>query len=224
MTSTPQPITGAGSDFMAAKARDHLWMAFTRLSHYYDGSGHVPVIVRGEGAYIWDDQGNRYLDGLAGLFTNQLGHGRKDIGAAMAKQAEELAFFPTWAYARTADALYVNLFVGSTIRVGKVGGTEVEVVQKTDYPGQGKVALTLNPTAPSRFSVHVRVPDSCVPSSGCTGWRPANAGVSSMSALVISTATGFKSLACVSRPSRWASRGIDPPPQNGSMMAGGPSG
>jgi adenosylmethionine-8-amino-7-oxononanoate aminotransferase len=59
----------------------------------------LPIIVRGEGAYIWDDQGNRYLDGLAGLFTNQLGHGRKEIGAAMAKQAEELAFFPTWSYA-----------------------------------------------------------------------------------------------------------------------------
>jgi adenosylmethionine-8-amino-7-oxononanoate aminotransferase len=99
MTSTPQPITEPGPDFMADKARDHLWMAFTRHSHYYDGSGHVPIIVRGEGAYIWDDQGNRYLDGLAGLFTNQIGHGRKEIGEAMAKQAEELAFFPIWSYA-----------------------------------------------------------------------------------------------------------------------------
>jgi adenosylmethionine-8-amino-7-oxononanoate aminotransferase len=74
-------------------------MAFTRHSHYYDGSGHVPIIVRGEGAYIWDDQGNRYLDGLAGLFTNQIGHGRTEIGEAMAKQASELAFFPIWSYA-----------------------------------------------------------------------------------------------------------------------------
>jgi adenosylmethionine-8-amino-7-oxononanoate aminotransferase len=99
MTSTPQPITEPGHDLMADRARDHLWMAFTRHSHYYDGSGHVPIIVRGEGAYIYDDQGKRYLDGLSGLFTNQLGHGRKEIGAAMAKQAEELAFFPTWSYA-----------------------------------------------------------------------------------------------------------------------------
>jgi adenosylmethionine-8-amino-7-oxononanoate aminotransferase len=74
-------------------------MAFTRHSHYYDGSGHVPIIVRGEGAYIWDDQGNRYLDGLAGLFTNQIGHGRTEIGEAMARQASELAFFPIWSYA-----------------------------------------------------------------------------------------------------------------------------
>lgn len=99
MTSTPQPITEPGDDALADKARDHLWMAFTRHSHYYDGSGHVPVIVRGEGAYIWDDQGNRYLDGLSGLFTSQIGHGRKEMGAAMAKQAEELEFFPIWSYA-----------------------------------------------------------------------------------------------------------------------------
>ncbi|MCX6432493.1 MAG: aspartate aminotransferase family protein [Actinobacteria bacterium] len=74
-------------------------MPFTRHSVYYDGTGHVPVIVKGEGAYIWDDQGNRYLDGLSGLFVVQAGHGRKEIGAAMAMQAEELAFFPIWSYA-----------------------------------------------------------------------------------------------------------------------------
>jgi adenosylmethionine-8-amino-7-oxononanoate aminotransferase len=99
MTSTPQPITEPGIDTLADRARDHLWMPFTRHSHFYDGSGHVPVIVRGEGAYIYDDQGKRYLDGLAGLFTVQAGHGRREIGEAMARQAEELAFFPIWSYA-----------------------------------------------------------------------------------------------------------------------------
>ncbi len=99
MTSTPQPITEPGPDVLADKARDHLWMPFTRHSHFYDGSGHVPVIVRGEGAYVFDDQGKRYLDGLAGLFTVQAGHGRASIGQAMARQAEELAFFPIWSYA-----------------------------------------------------------------------------------------------------------------------------
>ena len=99
MTVSPQNITEPGPDALADKARDHLWMHFTRHSHYYDGSGHVPVITRGEGAYIWDDQGNRYFDGLSGLFVVQAGHGRKEIAAAMAKQAEELAFFPIWSYA-----------------------------------------------------------------------------------------------------------------------------
>ena len=72
--------------------------AFTRHSTYENG-GHVPVIVRGEGAYIWDDQGRRYLDGLAGLFTVQVGHGRRELADAAAAQARELAFFPLWSYA-----------------------------------------------------------------------------------------------------------------------------
>jgi adenosylmethionine-8-amino-7-oxononanoate aminotransferase len=78
-------------------AKDHLWMHFTRMSAYKDAD--VPVIVRGEGAYIYDAQGRRYLDGLAGLFVNQLGHGRTDLAEAAAKQAADLAFFPLWSYA-----------------------------------------------------------------------------------------------------------------------------
>jgi adenosylmethionine-8-amino-7-oxononanoate aminotransferase len=98
MTTTPQFVTEPGHDALADKARDHLWMHFTRHSTFYDG-GHVPVIVKGDGAYIWDDQGRRYLDGLAGLFVVQAGHGRKELAAAAARQAEELAFFPIWSYA-----------------------------------------------------------------------------------------------------------------------------
>ena len=59
----------------------------------------MPVIVRGEGAYVWDQHGKRYLDGLAGLFTSQLGHGRTELAEAGAKQAETLAYFPLWTYA-----------------------------------------------------------------------------------------------------------------------------
>jgi adenosylmethionine-8-amino-7-oxononanoate aminotransferase len=99
VTVSPQFITEPGDDALADSARDHLWMHFTRHSHYYDGSGHVPVIVRGEGAYIWDDQGRRYLDGLSGLFTVQAGHGRKELAAAAAQQSEQLAYFPIWSYA-----------------------------------------------------------------------------------------------------------------------------
>jgi adenosylmethionine-8-amino-7-oxononanoate aminotransferase len=98
MTSTPQYVTESGYDALAEKARDHLWMHFTRHSVYYEG-GHVPIIVKGEGCYIWDDQGRKYFDGLSGLFTVQVGHGRKELGAAAAKQMEELAYFPIWSYA-----------------------------------------------------------------------------------------------------------------------------
>ena len=56
-------------------------------------------IVRGEGAYIYDAAGKRYLDGLAGLFVSQPGHGRTDLAEAAAAQAKELAFHPLWSYA-----------------------------------------------------------------------------------------------------------------------------
>jgi adenosylmethionine-8-amino-7-oxononanoate aminotransferase len=98
MTTTPQTLTEYGQDTLADRARDHLWMHFTRHSAYENG-GHVPVIVRGEGAYVWDEAGRRYLDGLAGLFTVQVGHGRQELADAAAKQARELAFFPLWSYA-----------------------------------------------------------------------------------------------------------------------------
>ena len=59
----------------------------------------MPVIVKGEGAYIYDAKGRRYLDALAGLFVSQLGHGRTELADAAAKQARELAFMPLWSYA-----------------------------------------------------------------------------------------------------------------------------
>jgi adenosylmethionine-8-amino-7-oxononanoate aminotransferase len=104
MTATPQEVPAqepeqeARQAALAAAARDHLWMHFTRHSTYDQGAS-VPVIVRGEGAYIWDDRGRRYLDGLAGLFVVQVGHGRTELAEAAAKQASELAFFPLWSYA-----------------------------------------------------------------------------------------------------------------------------
>lgn len=81
-------------------AHDNLWMHFTRHSAY--AGTDVPIIVRGEGPYIWDSNGRRYLDALAGLFTSQLGHGRADLAEAAAKQAKELAYFPIWSYAHPA--------------------------------------------------------------------------------------------------------------------------
>jgi len=82
---------------LATSARDHLWMHFTRLSAYANAD--VPVIVRGEGPYIYDVAGKRYLDGLSGLFVVQAGHGRQELAEAAAKQAAELAYFPIWSYA-----------------------------------------------------------------------------------------------------------------------------
>jgi hypothetical protein len=67
---------------------------------------------------------------------------------------------PTWAYAKSPDGIYVNQFVGSTITVENVGGSDVEMVQKTNYPWDGKVAVTVNPKGGAkRMTLRVRVPD-----------------------------------------------------------------
>ncbi len=92
--------TAYSKDEIAAlqeKARRHLWLHFTRMSSY--ASSDVPVIVRGEGQYVFDQNGKRYLDGLAGLFVSQIGHGRTEVAEAGARQASELAYFPLWSYA-----------------------------------------------------------------------------------------------------------------------------
>ncbi|HEU4514237.1 MAG TPA: aspartate aminotransferase family protein [Nocardioidaceae bacterium] len=92
-----EPMSSDAYDSLQKSARDHLWMHFTRMSSYQDHE--VPVIVRGEGPYVYDAKGNRYLDALGGLFVNQLGHGRTDLAEAASKQASELAYFPLWSYA-----------------------------------------------------------------------------------------------------------------------------
>jgi adenosylmethionine-8-amino-7-oxononanoate aminotransferase len=78
-------------------AKRNLWLHFTRMSSYKDSD--VPVIVRGSGPYVYDNHGKRYLDGLAGLFVSQVGHGRTELAEAAARQASELAYFPLWSYA-----------------------------------------------------------------------------------------------------------------------------
>jgi adenosylmethionine-8-amino-7-oxononanoate aminotransferase len=91
-------MTASSLDASAQEAaKRHLWLHFTRMSSFADGD--VPVIVRGAGEYVFDQRGRRYLDGLSGLFTVQVGHGRQEIAEAGARQGTELAYFPLWSYA-----------------------------------------------------------------------------------------------------------------------------
>jgi adenosylmethionine-8-amino-7-oxononanoate aminotransferase len=79
-------------------ARDHLWLHFTRMSGYR--SEDVPIIVRGDGCYLEDANGKRYLDALAGLFAVQLGYSYgEEIGQAALEQMRELPFYTNWSYA-----------------------------------------------------------------------------------------------------------------------------
>jgi adenosylmethionine-8-amino-7-oxononanoate aminotransferase len=65
----------------------------------YSDDAEIPIIVRGEGCYLWDEHGNKYFDGLAALFCSNIGHGRQDVVQAGADQAAELEFVTNWSYA-----------------------------------------------------------------------------------------------------------------------------
>ncbi|HBM56000.1 MAG TPA: aspartate aminotransferase family protein, partial [Acidimicrobiaceae bacterium] len=80
---------------LAELAEKHLWGHFSVLKNEVDGTR---VIERGQGCYVWDTEGNRYLDGLAGLFVSQLGHGRPELAKAAGDQAATLGYFPIWTY------------------------------------------------------------------------------------------------------------------------------
>ncbi len=108
-TMTPSNAGQPGSEATAAEplglddvhlqeaAKRHLWMHFTRMSSYRDHD--VPIMVRGDGPWVYDSRGKKYLDGLSGLFVVQAGHGRRELAEAAAHQAGTLAYFPLWSYA-----------------------------------------------------------------------------------------------------------------------------
>ena len=83
---------------LQALARRHLWMHFSRMGEY-GPDAEIPILVRGDGCYVFDEHGKRYLDGLSALFCVNTGHSRPELAAAAAEQASELAFFTNWSYA-----------------------------------------------------------------------------------------------------------------------------
>jgi adenosylmethionine-8-amino-7-oxononanoate aminotransferase len=96
MASTEEAVR-TGQSTLQELAKRHLWMHFTRMSAYEHHE--VPIIVRGDGCYVWDEHGKRYLDALSALFCVNIGHGRADVVQAGADQAKELGFYTTWSYA-----------------------------------------------------------------------------------------------------------------------------
>jgi adenosylmethionine-8-amino-7-oxononanoate aminotransferase len=134
MTEFALPFDDETYAGLQKSAREHLWMHFTRMSSYDNAD--VPIIVRGEGAYIYDAKGKRYLDALAGLFVSQVGHGRQELADAAAKQAGQLGFFPLWSYAHpnaiTLAERIANYAPGDLNRVffTSGGGEAVETAWK----------------------------------------------------------------------------------------------
>ena len=90
-----------------------------------------------------------------------------------------LLMLPTWTYVKDAGGIYVNLFIGSTVKIEDVSGIDVEMVQVTNYPWSGDVAVTVNPSASKKFSIRVRVPNRSV--SDLYTASPESNGITSIS-------------------------------------------
>jgi uncharacterized protein len=104
------------------------------------------------------------LDGKNFTYTNELNssHSRYEwhtCPCCVGNIPRTLLMVPTWTYVRGESGVYVNMFIGSSIKVEKVAGTDLEMVQKTDYPWSGNIAITVNPAESKEFTVFVRIPD-----------------------------------------------------------------
>ena len=104
------------------------------------------------------------LDGKNFYYQNPLVEGKSRYSwhrcpCCVGNIPRTLLMIPTWTYAKSDDGIYVNLFIGSTINVERIAGTDVTMVQKTDYPWSGNVTISVHPKQTRQFTVYVRVPD-----------------------------------------------------------------
>ena len=81
-----------------------------RILHPWEGLEEIgrekrTVIVRGEGVYVYDTEGNRYLDAPGGMWCVNVGHGRREIADAISEQASQLAYFGIWNLANAPSAM-----------------------------------------------------------------------------------------------------------------------
>jgi DUF1680 family protein len=107
--------------------------------------------------------GSTDLEGKTFYYDNPLIGGRRAAWhvcpCCVGNIPRTLLMVPTWTYTKSADGVYVNLFIGSSINVGQVAGADLQMIQKTDYPWSGKIAITVKPKQTAQFTVYVRVPD-----------------------------------------------------------------
>jgi adenosylmethionine-8-amino-7-oxononanoate aminotransferase len=175
------PTTSMSIDELQQAARDHLWLHFTRM-----GGHEPPIIVRGEGCYLEDSNGKRYLDALAGLFAVQVGYSYgEEMGQAALEQMRELPFYTNWSYAhpRAIELAHevASLTPGDLNRVFFVsGGSEAiesawklarqyhqargerrwkAVARRTAYHGTTMGALSINGIPELRAPFEPLVPD-----------------------------------------------------------------
>ena len=143
---------------LRALARDHLWLHFTRMHDY-----EPPVIVRGEGCYLWDDTGKRYLDALAGLFSVNIGYSHgEEIGQAALAQMRELPFYTNWSYAHPRAIelatelarLAPDAHQPRVLRLRRLGGGRVGLEARAPVPHGARRAPLEGRLAPHRLPRH----------------------------------------------------------------------
>jgi len=86
-------LSNTTADLRARDAAHHLHPFSEMKSLNAEGSR---VIVRGEGVWIWDSDGNRILDGMSGLWCVNIGHGRPEIAAAIQRQMADISYYNTF--------------------------------------------------------------------------------------------------------------------------------
>ena len=101
------------SGHLEKQALEHVWIHSARWLDLAERDG-LRVLVRGEGSTLWDARGNAYLDGLAGLYLVNVGHGRREIGEAMAEQAAQLAYSSSASYTNLAAVKLADVLAGLT--------------------------------------------------------------------------------------------------------------
>ena len=176
------PVTAMSAAQLQQAARDHLWLHFTRM-----GGHEPPIIVRGDGCYLEDIEGRRYLDALAGLFAVQVGYSYgEEMGQAALEQMRELPFYTNWSYAhpRAIELAHeiASLTPGDLNRVFFVsGGSEAvesawklarqfhqargerrwkAVARRTAYHGTTMGALSINGVPALKTAFEPLVPDT----------------------------------------------------------------
>lgn len=117
--------------------RKHLWHPFTQMKEWME---EIPVIVeRGEGIYLIDTEGNRYIDGIASMWTNVHGHNRREINDAITAQLDKIAHSTLLGYANVPAIQLAKRLVEITphgldrVFYSDDGATSVEVALKMAY-------------------------------------------------------------------------------------------
>jgi adenosylmethionine-8-amino-7-oxononanoate aminotransferase len=77
---------------------DNVWLHFFQMGHLSSTSARPTILVRGEGSRVWDQDGNAYIDALAGLFCVNAGYGRREIVDAVAAQMAEIPYVSPFSF------------------------------------------------------------------------------------------------------------------------------